>query len=309
MSAAPTPAVPVPAAPAARLAPRDALLGVLVAVIWGCNFALIRWGVEDVPPLLLAALRFTFVFAIAAPFVPRRGIPWKFLVPIGLALGVGQFGFLFVAIDQGMPSGLAATVLQVQAVFTALLAITFLGERLSGRAIGGLAIAVGGLVLIGADSGASATVLGFALTIAGGLCWAVSNIVTRKAGKVNGLSLVVWSSAVPPIPLYALSLLIEGPSRDLEALRHPTLAGIVAVLYIGIMATIVGYGLWNRLLSRYPASSVAPFSLLVPPVGLFVGWLTFAETPDVPSLIGAALVITGIAVANVRFRRMSRAAS
>ncbi len=283
----------------ARLTPRDTLLAVLVTIAWGANFAVIRLGVADMPPLLLASLRFVVVFALAAPFVPRRGIPWRSLIPIGLAMGVGQFGFLFVAIALGMPSGLAATVLQVQVVFTTLFAVAFLGERLTARRIAGVLIAVAGIVLIGLDAGASATVVGFALTVAAAACWATSNVLTRRLGAVGGLSVVVWSAAVPPIPLFALSLMFEGPTEIAAALTHPTWGGAFSLAYLALLATLFGYGVWNTLLGRYPASTVAPFSLLVPPVGLLTGWLAFDEVPDVPSLLGAGLVIAGIAVANI----------
>lgn len=286
-----------------RLTTRDALLAALAAVVWGANFAVIRLGVEDVPPLLLAALRFTLVFAIAAPFVPRRGIPWRRLIPIGIALGVGQFGCLFVAISLGMPSGLAATVLQAQAVVTTVLAVAFLGERLTVRRIAGLAIAVAGIVLIGLDIGASTTVIGFALALGGAASWAVSNVLTRRLGNVGGLSLVVWSSAASPVPLFALSLIFEGPAEIGAALTHPTWGGAFAVTYLVLAATLLGYGIWNSLLGRYPASTVAPFSLLVPPVGLLTGWLAYGETPTPLALVGAALVVGGIAVANVVIRR------
>ncbi len=282
-----------------RLTPRDTLLAVLVAVAWGANFAVIRLGVSEMPPLLLASLRFVVVFAIAAPFVPRRGIPWRSLIPIGLAMGVGQFGFLFVAISLGMPSGLAATVLQVQVVFTTLFAVAFLGERLNGRRIVGLSLAVAGIVLIGLDAGASATLVGFGMTIAAAASWATSNVLTRKLGASNGLSLVVWTTAVPPIPLFLLSLTFEGPEAVGSALTHPTWGGAFTLAYLALFSTLFGYGVWNTLLAKYPASTVAPFSLLVPPVGLITGWLAFSEVPDVPSLIGAALVVAGIAVANI----------
>lgn len=287
---------------ATRLTARDTVLAVLVAIGWGANFAVIRLGVGEMPPLLLASLRFVVVFLIAAPFVPRRGIPWRSLIPIGLAMGVGQFGFLFVAISLGMPSGLAATVLQVQVVFTTLMAVAFLGERLSPKRIVGLAIAVCGIALIGLDIGTSATVVGFLMTIAAALSWATSNVLTRRLGEANGLSLVVWTTAVPPIPLMAASLLFEGPDAVGTALTHPTWGGAFTLAYLALVSTIFGYGVWNTLLGKYPASTVAPFSLLVPPVGLITGWLTFGETPDAPSLIGAGLVIAGIAVANLAFR-------
>lgn len=280
------------------------LSAVLVAVIWGINFVVIDVGLGHFPPLLFAALRFTFVALPAVFLVRRPGVAVRWVLTIGLALGVGQFGLVFVAMAAGMPAGLAALVLQTQALFTVLFAIVLLRELPNRRQFVGIAVAVLGMVLIGVERQASVPLFALLLTIAAGASWAVSNIATRVARPRDGLSLIVWASLVPPLPLAALSLLIEGPAADGAALAHASWSGVGALAYIVVLSTLVAYALWTMLLREYPASQVAPFTLLVPVVGIAAAWLLLGEQPGIGELVGALVVLAGLAVVSgFRLRR------
>lgn len=140
------------------------------------------------------------------------------------------------------------------------------------------------------------TLAGFVLTICAASMWALGNIVTRKVGKVNLVGLVVWGSLIPPIPFFALSWMLEGPVAIEAALRGFNMDSALVLLYLAFGATILGYGLWSRLLSRYPANTVAPFSLLVPVVGLTSAALLLDEHLGFLQAVGALLVMLGLAV-------------
>jgi O-acetylserine/cysteine efflux transporter len=282
------------------------LLAVVVAVAWGINFVVIDAGLNHFPPLLFVALRFTFVALPAVFFVgrPQVGVRWVLLV--GLFLGVGQFGFLFVGIDRGMPAGLASLVLQAQALFTVLFAVLLLHERPRGRQVAGMAIASLGLAVIAVGRASAVPVLAVVLTLAAAASWGVANIATRVAQPRNGLRLVVWSSLVPPVPLAILSLIFEGPDADRAALTSLDLAGVAALAYIVVFASLLGYGIWNTLLHRYPASTVAPFSLLVPVVGIAAAWVTLGEVPGVAELLGAVAVLAGLLLLSTTSSRATR---
>jgi O-acetylserine/cysteine efflux transporter len=285
------------------------LLAVLVAVLWGINFVVIDAGLRHFPPLLFVALRFTFV-ALPAVFLvgrPQVGVRW--VLAVGRFLGVGQFGFLFGGIDRGMPAGLASLVLQAQALFTVLFAVLLLHERPRGRQIAGMAIATLGLAVIAVGRASAVPVLAVMLTLAAAASWGVSNIATRVAQPPNGLRLVVWSSLVPPVPLVILSLIFEGPAADREALAGLDVAGVAALAYIVVFASLVGYGIWNTLLHAYPASTVAPFSLLVPVVGIGAAWLTLGEVPGIAELVGAVAVLAGLLLLSTTSSRARRRAA
>lgn len=285
---------------------RDRLLGLTVVVLWGLNFLAIRAGLDHFPPFFFAALRF---FVIAIPvilFVPRPQVPLKWLLVYGLGFGVGQFAFLFWAMHVGMPTGLASLVLQSSAPFTVVLGAVLLRERLRPAQVCGLLVAMAGMTLIGWDRAQHAALLPVALTLLAGLSWAVGNIGNRKAASDQPMRLMLWMCVIPPLPMLALSLGVEGPSAgwnsltsSLEGTGPLALAGLA---YIVILGTVAGSGLWTALLSRYPAGMVAPFSLLVPIVGIGASWLVLHEEPSVLSLIGGAVVIAGAAATQVSGR-------
>ena len=279
--------------------PLDLALALLVVVVWGVNFAVIKTGVGEVPPLLLGALRFLLAALPAVLLLRPPKVPWRLYVAYGMTISVGQFAFLFSAIHLGMPSGLASLVLQSQAFFTMLFAELWLGENWRASQLVGLLLAAGGLALIGSAHGLSMPLAGFLLTLAAASMWAAGNIVTRavaRCGPINQFAFVVWASLVPPLPFLALSLLIEGRPAITAALAAFSLRSLATVAYLAWAATLLGYGLWTRLLSRYPANQVAPFSLLVPVVGLSTGWLVFDEALQPVHFVGGALLMLGLVV-------------
>lgn len=278
------------------MAPRDLLLALVVIVVWGMNFVVIKTGLQGMPPMLLGALRFMLVVFPAVLFIKRPDVPLRWLLAYGLTISLGQFAFLFYAMSVGMPAGLASVVLQSQAMFTLFFAVLFLGERMRGFNLIGLLVAAGGLALIGMQVDRVMTLAGFLLTLCAASMWAMGNIVTRKIGKVNLVGLVVWGSMVPPLPFLALSWWLEGPVVMREALVNISLDTVLVLCYLAFAATLLGYSLWGRLLSRYPASQVAPFSLLVPVIGLTSAAMLAGERVGPVQLTGALLVMLGILI-------------
>jgi O-acetylserine/cysteine efflux transporter len=269
---------------------RHVAVATLVAVLWGVNFVVIHVGLDSFPPLLFAALRFCLV-ALALPFVPRPGVPVRYVVAVGLFLSAGQFGLLFVGIDQGMPAGLASLVLQLQAAFTVGLAVLLLGERPKPAQLAGGTLALVGIGIIAAGRASAIPLGALALTIGAAFSWGIGNVATRKAASPNPLGLLVYSSLVPPLPLLTLSLLTErGQPVEFGA------GGVLALLYVVVLSTLVGFGVWAWLLSKHPASTVAPFTLLVPVVGILSAWLLLSEVPTAAELGGAAVVLAGLAL-------------
>lgn len=278
------------------MTPRDLLLALVVIVVWGLNFVVIKVGLHGMPPMLMGALRFLLAAFPAIFFVRRPQVPLRWMLAYGATISLGQFAFLFYAMYVGMPAGLASLVLQSQAFFTLFFAALFLGERLRGSNLFGLLVAASGLLLIGLQGGQAMTLAGFALTIAAASMWALGNVVTRRLGKVNLVGLVVWGSLIPPLPFLALSWWLEGPELISQSLRTLSLDSLLVLAYLAFGATILGYGLWSRLLSRYPASQVAPFSLLVPVVGISSAALLLGERLGGLQMVGAALVMAGLLI-------------
>ncbi|MDX6238723.1 MAG: O-acetylserine/cysteine efflux transporter, partial [Kribbellaceae bacterium] len=280
--------------------PRHVLLAVAVAIVWGVNFVVIEVGLQDFPPLLFSALRFLFAAVPAVFFLRRPRVAWRYVIAVGLILGVAKFGLLFVGMDHGAPAGLSSLVLQSQVVFTLLFAVLVLRERPRRTQLIGIATACAGMMLIVLDRGLDAPLGALGLVIAAAVCWGLSNIITRHARPPDTLRFMVWVSAVAVVPLLALSLLTEGPQTDLDALQSINWTGAGAIAYLSFAATLFGFGAWGFLLRQYDASTVAPFSLLVPVVGLAAAWLLRNEAVGPQRAIAAALIVAGMACTVIR---------
>ncbi|WP_253376880.1 O-acetylserine/cysteine exporter [unidentified bacterial endosymbiont] len=293
---------------------KDGLLALLVVIVWGLNFVVIKVGLHNMPPLMLAGLRFLLVAFPALFFVARPTIPFKLLLGYGLTISFGQFAFLFCAIKFGMPAGLASLVLQAQAFFTIILGAFVFGERLQGKQLAGITLAVFGvLVLIEASlNGEHVALLGFMLTLAAGLSWACGNIfnklIMQHQTRPPVMSLVVWSALIPVIPFMAASFILDGPQTMLMSLIEIDLTTVLSLIYLAFIATIVGYGIWGSLLGRYETWRVAPLSLLVPVVGIASAAILLDEKLSALQLLGAVLVMAGlyINVFGLRWRRARR---
>lgn len=275
----------------------------VVVVVWGLNFVVMKWGLATLSPLVLCALRF---LAASLPFLlfvrPPRHLSWGVMAAYGLVQGVGQFGLLFTGMQLGMPAGMSSVVLQTQAFITMLMAAALLGETPHRWQWLGLCIAIGGLVFIGAahgDGASGMTLAGFLLTVGAAAMWAGSNLLTRVAarqGPYEPVSFIVWSSVFPIVPLLLLACVVDGTEAVVQQLRGLGGREVGVVAYLALLSTLLGYGLWTRLLQRYAASTVAPLSLLVPVVGLLSAMLLLGERPTAWQWMGTLGVLAGMVI-------------
>ena len=273
------------------------LLALAVVFVWGTNFVVIRWGLDGLPPFLFATLRFAFSALPWLLFVPRPTAPWSKLAAFGVLLGVGQFGLLFLAMRSSISPGLASLVVQVQVFFTIGLSLLLMGERVRGFQIVGLLLALAGLGVIALNLDAAVvTWLGLALVLSAAFFWAGANLVVKSLGPVNMLHFMVWSSVFAVPPLLAISWFIEGPALMQSAVINATPLVWASVLWQALGNTLFGYGVWNWLLARHPAATVAPLALLVPVFGMGASALSLGESLPGWKLGAAALVLSGLAV-------------
>ncbi len=276
---------------------RDSLLAALVATIWGFNFVVIDWGMSDVPPLLFVALRFAVVVVPAVFLVPRPAAPWRSVVAVGVFMSLGQFAFLYLSMAAGMPPGLAALVLQAQVVFTVVIAAGVLREVPTTVQVVGVALGGAGLVVVGLGRGGHVPLVALLLCLAAALSWGIGNVVARAARVPGGLSLTVWSALVVPVPLLGLSLVVDGPDAVSSALAGLSWPAVVSTLYTAGLASLVGYGIFNTLLARWPSSAVVPWVLLAPVVAMASAWALLGQRPNTAELGGGALLLAGVMVA------------
>ncbi|MCU4651724.1 EamA family transporter [Roseibacterium sp. SDUM158016] len=266
----------------------------LVVLAWGSNFTAMRFALDELPPLLFVGLRFAILLPLIAFFPKPAG--WGAILAIGLLINTGQFAFLFSAMKADVSAGLASLIIQSQAPMTIVLAALLFGERVRPVQAAGIALACAGLAFFGISGGGNVTGLGLSLVLCGALSWACGNLVLRRLPGVDMTALFIWASLVPPLPMLGFSVLIEGPApfADIAAL---TAQGWIAVVYVALLSTVLGYSIWGTLLARHPAAAITPFALLIPVVGLSVAALVLGETVSRGEAAAAVVVLAGLALA------------
>jgi len=273
------------------------LLALAIVAVWGTNFVVIKISLASFPPFLFAALRYVFALLPAVFFVSRPKVSWGNLCMYGLAVGVGQFGVLYYAINGHIPPGLASLVIQTQVFFTIGFAMFFAKEKLRLYQAVAVAVAVIGLGIIAVHTDATTTVLGLALVVLAGFSWGIANTTSRSAGSINMFSYVVWASAFAVPPLLIISLIFEGGWESMSAsLTAAPIGAWVGVLWQSWGNTLFGYAAWGWLLSKHPAAVVAPAPLLVPIFGMGASAFFLSEPLPLWKILAAGLVITGLMV-------------
>ena len=271
------------------------LMVLTVVALWGFNFVFIRLGLNGVPPILLVGLRFLLSAFPAVFFIRRPPCPWPALIKYGLVMFALQFTLLFSAMKLGMSPGLASLIMQLQAFFTMAIAAWVLRERPSAWKISGALISMTGIGLVAFHANLNdVTLPGLTLTLMGAMAWGCGNILSKKVGAVSPVALVVWGSLVACPVLLLLSLSIEGPQAIEQAITHMSWTSVGAIAYIVYFSTHISYSLWSYLLGIYPASSVAPFSLLVPIFGFMGSVLILGEPLPHWKIQAGILVISGL---------------
>lgn len=288
---------------------KDLFLALLVVLIWGSTFTVIKLGLFGMPPMVLVALRFT-VAAIPAVFLIKKpDIPWRFIVAYGLTAGLGQFACDIYSLYLGMPAGLASVIMQTHVFLTFIFAFIILKDKIDGKEILGLIIATIGIILLSLNVGLGEIVTVppvslFLQLLAAGF-WAISSIVVKLAAKaakkekkkLDVFGLVVWSSLVPIIPFFIFGMLLDSPVVVYRAIIGLDLNYILIIIYLSYAATLFGFSIWGRLLRSYDAGKVALLSLLVPVSGLLIGWFVMGEVLSPVQIMGVITVILGLLVA------------
>ncbi len=295
---------------------KDFILAILVVIVWGANFTVIKLGLGGVPPMLLVTLRFALVAFPAVFFIKPPKMALKDILLYGFTVGVGQFGCLFYAMHIGMPAGIASIIVQLQAFISPFLGYLLLKEKFKTKQLVGFIIGALGLLVIGIASsnrGLSSIPIGaILLTIGAPIFWSISNIVARRASEkskekgeeLNMLSLVVWGSLVTPIPALILALLMDSPQTLINSLSNLNVMSIFSILYLAYASTLFGYGFWSILISKYPLNKISPLSLLVPITGLITARIVLLENLSKLQWSGVFIIIIGLMITNLDIKRI-----
>ncbi|UPG90634.1 EamA family transporter [Luteibacter aegosomaticola] len=286
--------------------PVHILLGVFVTLIWGSNFSVIEVGLRALDPFVLTTLRFVFTALPLVFFVRRpREVPLWAMATYGVLFGAGLWGVVNLAMSQGMSPGLSSLVLQFTAFITVILSAVAFREPVKAPQVIGMVLGVGGLIAVIHAAPGTASTVGTVLVLLAALNWSLCNLLVKRFRPPDMLAFVVWTSVFAVPALVVLTLLAKGPAVFESVPASLTWAATGSVLFQAYITTIFGYAVWNHLMKTYPASSVAPLSLLVPVSGMATSWLAFGERFPPTVWLGVLMILAGIAVFVLapRFRR------
>ncbi|PZQ48077.1 MAG: O-acetylserine/cysteine exporter [Micavibrio aeruginosavorus] len=275
---------------------KDIFLVLLVTVLWGLSFTVIKIGVADMPPLFLCAMRFLFTAIPAAFFIKKPQTSWAILASFGLCLGVAVFGLLFVGIKQGMGAGLSSVIMQAQVFFTILLSSFIFKEHLQKHQWAACLLCFAGLGVLAMEQSQPSALVPFLIVMAASFCWGCANIITKKAGNIDMVGFIVYSSLFSPIPLIGLSFVLDGPEAILHGIEAMTWTSVLAIGYLAFLATLLAFSLWSHLLQKYKAPVVTPFALLVPVSGMLCAMIFLGERITMMEMAGGALIFTGLII-------------
>lgn len=285
---------------------QDLILLMLIVMVWGFNFVVIKVGLHDIPPLTLCSLRFLLTGIPAVFFLKRPEIPFKTLVTYGLTMFALQFGFLFAGIYAGVTSGLAALITQIQVIFTVVLAAFFLNDKPNVWQMLGILVAFLGIMFVGFELEGSVPLLGFLFIVAAGGFWSVGNLMAKKIGSVNMFSLVIWGNLIAFFPTFACAVFFEGTDAMSLSYHKANLIIVAAIMYLVYFSTMFGYGTWSWLVKNYPIATIAPYALLVPILGFLSSALVLHEPLQSWKIIAAVMVILGLCINYVGSKVSSR---
>jgi len=285
---------------------KHTLLAMLAVLIWGFYSIICKLGLGHFPPMMIGGLRFLFA---AIPFVfiiKRPQIPFKHIFLMGMVLTIHTIAFM-LAMKKNVGAGMSSILMESQVFFTALLSIIVLRHTINIQQILSLILAFSGVVVIGSGIGIeSGGVIGFLLLLTSAFFWGISNVQMSYFNEVNALSLVVWISLIPPVPLLIFSYFTEQDAM-MNALHNFTAQGTLAIFFLAIVNGVGALWIWCHLLRKNEPTLVVPFALLSPVIGIIGSQLIFDEVLSPQSIIGSVLILSGLLYLQVVTYRKKRA--
>lgn len=279
------------------MTPKDAMLAVLVMALWGANFVASKVALQAFSPMFLMTLRFALVCALLLPFARFPRAQWRGVLALSTILGAVHFPLIFLGM-RGVDAAVGAIVAQLQVPFSSLLAAVLFKDYLGWRRALGMATAFGGIVVIAGEPRSESGLEYILYIVAAGFAFAVANVQIKRIGPIDGFALTAWMTlfALPQVGL--LSLTFE--SAQTASLANAELKHWLALVYIALGSSIIGYGVWYRLARTYDVNQTMPYLLLVPLFGVLSGVLMLGEPVSFGLAVGGAMTVGGVAVIMIR---------
>lgn len=284
--------------------PYAILAAILVAFCWGGNFSASKFALMDFPPFLTVILRFVVVSTLLAPFALRKPIPrLRDMTIIAITLVVIHFAFIFVSMKMGLTVTSAIVATQMGVPFSCMVSAILFKDYLGPWRSFGLMVAFFGVLIVAGTPNAAEHWDAFLLAMVGAFSWSSANIYLKRLPPMPVVSMLFWPGLIALPFLAVISALFE--HHQLSLIQHAQWTSWAGIAYSTVFSSLIGYGLWNWLITKYPLSQVVPYSLCAPIVGITAGVLIFDDALTWRVIAGAALTIIGVGIITLRRPRLA----
>ncbi|MCG6404609.1 EamA family transporter [Vibrio fluvialis] len=273
---------------------RDLLLIISVMAIWGFNFSMIKLGVSEMDPLLIAAARFFCATFPIIFFVRKPNVQWRYLMAYGLVFGTGIWGMASCSITFGLSSGMASVLLQTDVLTTVLVGVLLYKEVISARMAPGIVVSVVGLVVSIIYTNGNVTLAGVLFIMISAICWPLAGVIVRKSSTRSAFAFNIWGMLFAPLPLVALSVGMNGWDVLSTTYQQWNSNAWISVLFQAYPTTVFGYWVWNKMVLKYPMSQLAPMTLLVSVFALLSGYAIYDEQLSLAQWVSCSTFLLGI---------------
>ena len=279
---------------------RDLFIAVALMCLWGLNFSVIKLGADQINPVILTALRFTFAVFPAIFFIAKPQVPVKYLMAYGLCFGVGLWGMMTWSINLGLSAGMAGVLMQLSLVFSLLLGWLVLKERVALNKLIGALLAIAGLAVSLTLQDGSAPKVALIFVLFGALSWSLVSLIVKMSNVKQAFAFSVWGMAFAPIPLVVIAWLLHGSSIFLELPEKMNASVWFSVLFQAYPTTLLGYWVWNKLVLKYPLSTVSLLTTLVPVFGILGSVVIYHEALSIPKVLVCSLIFAGLLISQLK---------
>jgi O-acetylserine/cysteine efflux transporter len=273
---------------------RELLLALLVRLTWALGFTVAKAALGEFPPLLLMSMRFFIAGLILVWFVPIPRHCLKDLFWISLVGSTVQYGLTFTGLSM-IDASLGGIIVQLEVPFSVLLAVIIFRERPGLLRIIGMTVSFIGIALIAGKPSLSGELEGILLTASGALVWAIGQIMYKRiSSQIDGLTGIAWIGVIAAPQMLIGSMIFE--TGQVDALMNASWVGWASVVYLGLIMTVVGYGIWFTVLARNPVSHVMPVLLVLPIFTVLFSMLLLGERPSLEVLLGGVTILAGVSL-------------
>ncbi len=282
---------------------REITILLLMCVVWGFHFVVIKTAVMQLPPIFYAAVRMTLVAALMAPFLRWRRGQMARVLGGGICLGVLNYSLMFTGMKFATAST-AAIAMELYVPFATILSFLFLGDKFGWQRSLGITLAFAGVAVIalaGSDDGGAETrlSLGIGLVAAGAFLEAVGAVFVKQSTSFKPHELMAWFGVIGAVGLCIMTSIFESGQREAFAASDKTTM-IGAILYSALGASIFGHTAYYWLIKRLPVSLVAPSVLLTTVIAVFSGVVLLGDPLGAPMIIGGLMTLAGVGVVLLR---------